>query len=66
MEGHERIHLFLDIDNAGKNHTQQALQWSKEKYVDRSSFYQNRKDLNQWLIHHRLSQEQRPKLSRGL
>lgn len=66
MEGHERIHLFLDRDNAGKNYTQQALQWDNKMYIDRSSFYQNRKDLNQWLIYHRLSLEQRPKISRGL
>jgi hypothetical protein len=28
-----------------------ALQWDRDKYIDRSNFYQGRKDLNDWLIH---------------
>jgi hypothetical protein len=51
MESHRYVHLFLDRDTAGKRHTQQALERDKEKYLDRSSFYENRKDLNEWLIH---------------
>jgi hypothetical protein len=66
MQQHDRIHLFLDRDIAGKKCTGQALEWNQGKYIDRSSFYQNRKDLNQWLIHHQLNQEQRPRISRGL
>jgi hypothetical protein len=66
MEDHQRVHLFLDRDNAGKLHTQQALEWNKEKYIDRSAFYENHKDLNQWLIQHRQSLKHTPKLGRGL
>ncbi len=52
MERHEQIYLYLDKDNAGKSCTEQALQWDKTKYIDRSKFYENRKDLNEWLINH--------------
>ena len=58
MEKYQNIHLVLDRDTAGKRHTLQALQWNKDKYIDRSTFYENRKDLNEWLIHHRHSQRQ--------
>jgi hypothetical protein len=49
MEKHDRIHLYLDNDAAGKKHTQMALQWSK-KYVDQSHHYRQYKDLNQKLM----------------
>lgn len=52
MENHRQVHLFLDRDAAGRKHTALALQWD-EKYVDRSNGYENRKDLNEWLIEHR-------------
>jgi hypothetical protein len=58
MEKYQNVHLILDRDTAGKRHTLQALQWNKDKYIDRSTFYENRKDLNEWLIHHRQSQRQ--------
>lgn len=58
MESHRYVHLFLDRDNAGKRCAEQALQWDKGKYIDRSQFYENRKDLNEWLMHHRYSQKQ--------
>ena len=58
MVSHLHIHLFLDRDTAGIKHTLQALQWDKGKFIDRSEFYQNQKDLNEWLIHHRHSQRQ--------
>ncbi|MDR3669019.1 MAG: toprim domain-containing protein [Ignavibacteriaceae bacterium] len=48
MERHEDIHLFLDRDTAGKNAAEKALQWG-EKYRDRSDFYSQHKDLNEWL-----------------
>lgn len=51
MESHQQINLFLDRDPAGIKLTQRALEWDKTKYVDRSEFYQNRKDLNEWLVH---------------
>ena len=57
IEQYKQVHLILDRDAAGINCTKQALQWNRDKYIDRSDFYQNHKDLNQWLIHHRQSQE---------
>jgi hypothetical protein len=50
MENHDRIHLYLDNDDAGKYYTRMALQWS-EKYTDQSHRYHPHKDLNQFLIH---------------
>lgn len=50
MEQHNRIQLYLDRDAAGRSYTAQALHWDKEKYVDRSSFYWDHKDLNEWLV----------------
>lgn len=51
MEKHDQVFLVLDRDPAGMGHTKQALQWDRDKYLDRSDFYQGRKDLNEWLIH---------------
>ena len=58
MEKYKQVHLLLDRDHAGKNCTQKTLQWDADKYIDRSDFYQGRKDLNEWLIHHTHSQQQ--------
>jgi len=66
MEKYKQVHLILDRDTAGIKCTKQALQWNTEKYIDRSDFYQHHKDLNQWLMHHRQSQEQRPRIGRRL
>jgi hypothetical protein len=52
METHREVHLLLDKDTAGISNTQKALAWDNNKYMDRSAFYNNRKDLNDWLIHH--------------
>ncbi|OQP65853.1 hypothetical protein A3860_14765 [Niastella vici] len=62
MEKHRQVHFFLDRDTAGKKHTLQALEWDKEKYINRSNYYENHKDLNEWLIHnnHNLRQSLRP------
>ena len=54
MENHDRIHLYLDRDDAGKRYTKLAVEWS-EKYIDQSQRYQQYKDLNQFLI-----QQQKP------
>jgi len=48
MEQYKQIHLVLDNDTAGKKHTSQALQWTPQ-YLDRSDFYSQHKDLNDWL-----------------
>lgn len=58
MEKYKQVHLVLDRDDAGKKHTRQALEWNIDKYIDRSDFYKNRKDLNEWLIHHQQCQRQ--------
>jgi hypothetical protein len=58
MEQFKQVHLILDRDVAGIKHTRQALEWNIEKYIDRSDFYKNRKDLNEWLVHHQQSQRQ--------
>ncbi|WP_127125410.1 toprim domain-containing protein [Pseudoflavitalea rhizosphaerae] len=62
LEQHKQVHLVLDRDTAGKNCTSLALQWDKEKYIDRSDFYHPHKDLNDWLTHHKHNrgQSQRP------
>jgi hypothetical protein len=66
MEKHLRVHLLLDRDMAGKTHTQKALNWDRDKYIDRSEFYASHKDLNDWLIHDRNSQQQYQRLGRKL
>lgn len=55
MEQYNQVHLLLDRDNAGMNYTKQALTWNRDIYIDRSDFYRGRKDLNEWLIHHKRS-----------
>jgi hypothetical protein len=52
MESYSQVHLLLDRDHAGTKCTKLALNWNGDKYIDRSDFYQGRKDLNEWLIHH--------------
>lgn len=52
MEQHQQIQLFLDRDAAGAANTQLALRWNNSLYVDRSNFYKEHKDLNDWLISH--------------
>ena len=64
MEQYKQVHLILDRDTAGVNHTRKALQWDGNKYIDRSDFYHNRKDLNDWLIQHHQSQRKSQRISR--
>ncbi|WP_245843486.1 toprim domain-containing protein [Niastella vici] len=66
MEQYSQVHLILDRDTAGMNCKKQALQWNRDKYIDRSDFYQNHKDLNDWLIHHQHSQKQSLRSGRQL
>ena len=49
MEKHQRIHLFLDHDNAGRNCTNVALKRSM-KFKDESKLYKGYKDLNDWMM----------------
>ncbi|SKA06575.1 CHC2 zinc finger [Chitinophaga eiseniae] len=66
MEQYKQVHLILDRDTAGMNHTRKALQWDGNKYIDRSDFYHGRKDLNDWLIHHHHSQKESQRIGRRL
>jgi hypothetical protein len=50
MENNEKIHLYLDRDEAGLKHTNEALKWGKN-YIDQSHLYKNHKDLNDYLVH---------------
>lgn len=65
LEKYDQVHLILDRDDAGKDHTKRALTWNTDKYIDRSEAYKGHKDLNDWLIHHH-SLQQGPKLHRRL
>jgi hypothetical protein len=56
MEQHERIYLLLDNDDAGKNCTKRALGLSY-KYNDLSDKYQQDKDINEWLMKEKESEQ---------
>jgi hypothetical protein len=49
MEKHEKVHLYLDNDNAGRKCVDQALSRSK-KISDESGLYKGYKDLNEWSV----------------
>ncbi len=69
MEHYGRINLLLDGDAAGRSFTRMARVWNPDKYIDRSDFYQGRKDLNEWLIHEFLQQpriRQSPRKGRSI
>ena len=63
MEKHEKIHLYLDNDKAGKECLKQALQRTN-KVIDESILYKGFKDVNEWSVS--LSDRPRLKQSRGL
>ncbi|TDH28086.1 DNA primase [Segetibacter sp. 3557_3] len=50
LDQHESILLYLDRDKAGQNYSRYALSLSP-RYQDRSSLYENYKDLNEWMMH---------------
>ena len=56
MEQHERIYLLLDNDTAGKNCTKRALGLS-HKYSDLSYEYRQEKDINEWLMKEKKSEQ---------
>lgn len=66
MEQYKQVHLILDRDTAGVRYTRHALQSGRNKYIDRSDFYHNRKDLNDWLIHHHHSSKESQRIRRRL
>ena len=49
MDKYEKVHLFLDRDEAGRKFTQYALSWSS-RYIDQSDFYKLFNDLNEYLV----------------
>lgn len=49
MEKHEKVHLYLDNDNAGRKCVEQALGRSR-KISDESGLYKGYKDLNEWSV----------------
>jgi DNA primase len=49
MEKHQRIHLYLDQDNAGRKCTGMALKRSLQ-FKDESKLYKHYKDINDWLV----------------
>jgi len=66
MEKHMRVYLLLDRDAAGKKHTEKALNWNSNRYIDKSEYYGAFKDLNEWLIHDRNSLQQSQRQGRRL
>ncbi|MEO6844595.1 MAG: toprim domain-containing protein [Ginsengibacter sp.] len=56
MEQHERIYLLLDNDTAGKNCAKRALCLS-HKYNDLSYKYHEEKDINEWLMKEKKSEQ---------
>lgn len=66
MEKYQSIGLMLDQDKAGKEATQKVLQWDKERYSDKSQFYQGKKDLNDWLVAQNVSIKRHHRIRRTL
>ena len=56
MEKHDRVHLYLDHDNAGRTCTKIAEQRSS-KFTDESKLYKGFKDLNEWIMKRELEQK---------
>jgi hypothetical protein len=65
MEEYKKIYLYLDPDQAGMKHTQNALNWNT-KYIDKSHLYKNHNGLNDYLLNRNLQQKQSQKLGRRL
>lgn len=63
MEKHDRIHLYLDNDKAGKKFVEQAMTRT-DKVSDESNLYKGYKDLNEWSVS--FGKQQRMEQSRGL
>jgi hypothetical protein len=63
MEKHDKIHLYLDHDQAGRKCTQLAEKRS-EKFHDESNLYKDYKDLNEWLMN--FGKVQKLRQSKGL
>lgn len=56
LQQHKTVHAFLDNDEAGKRAVEQLRQsLPNSEVVDQSAFYQNHKDLNEYLTGQRLA-----------
>lgn len=65
MEKHERIHLYLDQDEAGRKCTAIGLKRSL-KFHDESKLYKGYKDLSEWVMNIGKANKQRQFLGRHL
>lgn len=54
QEKHERIHLYLDNDNAGRKCVEEIQKRSPGKVLDERCQYKDFKDLNDWFIEKQL------------
>lgn len=63
MEKHDRIHLYLDNDKAGRKCVEQAMARTN-KVSDESGLYKGYKDLNEWSVS--FGKQQKMEQSRGL
>ncbi len=54
QEKHQRIHLYLDNDKAGRKCAQEIIKRNPGKVVDESRHYTDFNDLNDWFIEKRL------------
>lgn len=50
MDKYDQVNLFLDRNEAGIQCTNRAIEWDKEKYIDRSHLYRLGQDMNGWLM----------------
>lgn len=64
LESHDQVHLWLDNDATGKRYRNEALALGTH-YRDESGFYNQFKDLNEWLCRKGMAQEQRQRLKIG-
>jgi hypothetical protein len=64
QEKYQRIHLYLDNDNAGRKCIQEIQKRNPGKVVDESRTYKDFKDLNDWHVSNNKSQH--IKQSRGI
>jgi hypothetical protein len=50
MERYQQVDLYLDRNKKGIECTTQALDWNRNKFIDKSNLYRDGQDLNEWLI----------------
>lgn len=65
LEKFAAIHLYLDRDRIGVSVTKELLAFSS-KYQDKSQWYSNHKDLNEFLVKEHINKDQSQRLGRRL